>query len=71
MNNIYTNVDGILISYKKGKYHSFNDRPAVIFPNGYKAWYENGILHKKRGPAIITDKGVKVYYVNGQFKKIE
>ena len=27
------------------------DGPAVIFKNGYEAWYLNGLLHREDGPA--------------------
>jgi len=31
---------------KHGKLHSFNNKPAIIFKNGTKLWYDNGDLIK-------------------------
>jgi hypothetical protein len=33
------------------KYHR-EDGPALVYPNGYKAWFINGRLHRVDGPAV-------------------
>ena len=59
---------GILRSYNKNrKYHSFNDKPAIIYPNGSKYWYKNGNLHRGDDqPAIIYPDGTKHWCINGK-----
>ena len=40
--------------------------PAVIHPDGYQAWYQNGIRHRDGGPAIVyPEMNLEVHYVNG------
>ena len=34
------------------------------YPDGYKAWYLNGKLHKEDGPAVEHDNGYKAWYLN-------
>ena len=36
-----------------GKLHNINDLPAIIYDNGNKLWYQNGLLHRLNGPATI------------------
>jgi hypothetical protein len=38
--------NGDLIWYYKGKVHR-EDGPAIDYPNGYKAWYLNGIKYSQ------------------------
>ena len=37
-----------------GKFHSFNDEPAIYDLNTYKVWYWNGLEHREDGPARIN-----------------
>ena len=46
-------------------HHSFNDEPAVIWPDGTKSWYNNGKRHRETGAAIIWSDGTKSYFLNG------
>lgn len=49
---------------KKGKFHSYNDIPAVKFQN-IEEWYEHGLTHRFGKPAIIHLEGLfepKYYY---------
>ena len=40
--------------------------PAVIHPDGYQAWYQNGLRHRVDGPAVVyPEMGLEVRYVNG------
>lgn len=47
-------IDGVSCTLdNNGKYHSFNDEPAKIYPNGDKVWWEHGLIHRENGPAVI------------------
>jgi hypothetical protein len=40
--------------------------PAVIHPDGYQAWYLNGLRHREGGPAIVyPEMDLEVYYHHG------
>ena len=60
--------DGEKQWYKHGKLHR-DDGPAVIMPNGYrayKAWYKNGERHREDGPAVICSDGCKAWWRDGK-----
>jgi hypothetical protein len=40
-----------------------------VYPEGYKAWYLNGILHREDGPAIEVANGDKSWYLNGKIHR--
>jgi len=46
--------------------HREDDLPAVIYANGYKAWWLNGKLHRKDGPAIECVNGNNYWYLNDE-----
>ena len=48
----------------KGKLHR-EDGPAIIYSDGYKAWYLNGEMHREDGPAVILSNGYKFWWING------
>ena len=51
---------------KKGQYHSYNDKPAIIESDGAKFWYKNNRLHRNNDkPAIIYTNGEKHWFKNG------
>jgi len=53
---------------KDGERHRENDLPAVIYKNGYKAWWVNGKLHRENDlPAIIYEDGSKQWFKNGNY----
>ncbi len=57
----YTNVNGEKISYKDGEAHSYNDQPAVIWPDGKQAWMNNGLQHRDNDrPSFISDRYANV-----------
>ena len=64
---VETDEDGT-VTYRNadGKLHN-PDGPAVIYPDGDKAYYINGHLHNENGPAIIRPDGGKSYCINGEF----
>ena len=45
------------------------DGPAVEFPDGYKAWYINGLRHRQDGPAIEHIGGTKEWFINGKYHR--
>ena len=50
-------------TYGNGLLHSFDDNPAVIYPNGHKRWYQNGKIHRGNDlPAIVYADGEKCWY---------
>lgn len=45
------------IWYQHGKIHRDNDKPALIIVDAeHKAWFNNGIRHRKNGPALIPGR---------------
>ena len=36
-----------------------------VYPEGYKAWYLNGKIHREDGPAMEWANGDKSWYLNG------
>ena len=59
-----TGVTGIK-HCKNGKLHRSGGEPAVIYSNGDKHWYENGLCHRIDGPARDFHGGWKYYYIHG------
>jgi len=51
----------------KGKHHSFDDKPAMIWADGDKCWYKDGEIHRSHGPAYLSeDKSYKAWWLNGK-----
>ena len=48
-----------------GELHRDNG-PAVIWADGTKFWYQNGLRHRTDGPAIEWANGTKEWFQNGQ-----
>lgn len=40
--------------------------PAVIFIDGRKEWWREGLLHRKYGPAIQFSNGIEEWYLYGR-----
>ena len=40
--------------------------PAVIYPGGTCAWYQNGRLHRTDGPALSYAVGICYWYLQGR-----
>jgi hypothetical protein len=54
----------------RGKFHSFNDQPAIIWTNGTKWWYYHGEIHRDNDqPAIINSGGTKMWYQHGELHR--
>lgn len=58
-------TNGNIITMENGVYHSTNDNPAIIKPNGDSFWYYKGDLHRENGPAILKANGNYVWYKHG------
>jgi hypothetical protein len=43
----FKSTDYYVIFEKNGKLHRNNDLPAVIYVNGSKSWYQNGIFIRR------------------------
>ena len=57
----------VLMDSDQYSLHSFNDEPAVIRSDRYKAWYKEGELHRDGDePAVIDSNGRKVWYKEGK-----
>ncbi len=47
--------------------HSYNDKPAAIYKDGTKEWYNHGKLHRDdRKPARIFPNGQEQYWKNNK-----
>ena len=75
---IYTEY-GYYTVNELGNFHSENDEPAIVISSyekeengiieqheGYKAWYNNGKLHRENNPAVIRDSGLEFFYLEGE-----
>ena len=40
-----------------------------VYPNGDKAYYLNGKLHREDGPAVENSNGDKEYYLKGKLHR--
>jgi hypothetical protein len=48
------------------------DQPSCkTYPNGDKAWYLNGILHRTDGPAFEWADGSKAWLLNGKYHRTD
>ena len=47
-----------------GTWHRENS-PAIVWSNGTKSWYQNGLRHRTNGAAIEYSDGKKFWYING------
>ena len=53
-----------------GRFHSINDFPAIIRPNGPQIWCRNDKCHRDNDlPAAIYNNGTQCWYQNGQYHR--
>ena len=45
------------------------DGPAMIWEDGSKFWWLNGLKHREDGPAIEYSNGDKIWYFNGKYHR--
>lgn len=59
---------------KEGKLHRDGDLPAVVYPDGGREYYRNGVTHRDRGPAVVmpsfNDSYKVKYYRNGKIHRV-
>ena len=61
--------DGNRFHYNSaGKWHRENG-PAIVWSNGTKIWYQNGLRHRTDGAAIEWSSGTKEWYQNGHLHR--
>jgi hypothetical protein len=41
----------------------------VVFPDGRKYWFLNGLLHREDGPAAVYPNGIECWYLNGELHR--
>ncbi len=65
-------TDNVTIYVKNGAKHR-TAGPAEIHKDGYKAWFQNGMLHRKEkdGPAVEKPDGTKEYWEKGKLIRID
>ena len=51
--------------YDKDNQLHRTDGPAVIWADGTKCWYHNGLRHRTDGAAVEWADGAKEWYANG------
>ncbi len=75
-------TNGYYIVNDLNQYHSYDDEPAVVIETheefneteelitvfGYKAWYQNGQLHREGNPAVIHEDGREYFYLKGDIQ---
>lgn len=55
----------------QGELHN-DDGPAIITPQGYKAWYKHGDRHRVDGPAVIDPHdGSKEWWFEGNLHRTD
>ena len=65
----YQDYGDCKVTRKHGEFHSYDDKPAVVFHNGELHWYEYGKRHRDDGPAITHPSGYQVWYCNGKYHR--
>lgn len=55
-----TNIFNDQVHYVNDKIHNEHDA-AIIYVNGDKAWYKNGLCHRVNGPAIKLFNGKNIW----------
>ena len=71
---ININENGNSFTKLNGRYHSFNDQPAIIYTNGGQEWWKEGRIHRDSYfpgreddlPAVICVDGHQEWYKEGK-----
>lgn len=61
--------DNIKVHIEEGVIHNGNDEPAVIYPDGKKAWFNEGLRHRDSNPAIVGKNGNYAWYYKGRLHR--
>jgi len=67
-------IEGGTLQWKdpEGRLHRDNDKPAAIYANGSKAWWQHGELHRDHDmPAGVYANGDKCWYQHGEWIRSE
>ena len=59
--------DGTVVYRNAARQPHRLDGPAVIYPSGTRAWYQNGRLHRTDGPAVVRADGSSDWFLRGSF----
>jgi hypothetical protein len=55
---------------KDDELHREDDKPAVIYADGARIWYQYDRLHRVDGPAATFADGSEAWYKNGKYHRI-
>lgn len=55
----------IITTDNKGRYHSYDGKPAVIYSHYHKEWYKHGVLHRDNDLPAVDSSTHKEYFYNG------
>ena len=45
--------------------------PAIVYEDGTREWFLNGIRHRADGPAVVYTSGTREWYLNGQRHRLD
>ena len=61
-------ITGTIVYYKKDTHIYHNPYgPAIIYKDGYKAYWIEGKVHKLDGPAVIFSDGEGQYWISDKY----
>lgn len=64
------NIDGDVYYEVNGTLHH-PLKPAVVYANGTKKWFQNGQLHRIGGPSIEYSNGGKEWHQHGKLHRLD
>jgi hypothetical protein len=62
---VSTDTNGDTCYYNSKDELHRTDGPAVIYSDGFEAYFINDVRHRLDGPAVIYGNGVVRYWING------
>jgi hypothetical protein len=57
-------------TFYNGKFHSFNDDPAINYAHGMKMWVKDGKLSRISGPAV-SSSNLREWWIDGKLHRDE
>ena len=55
-----------------GKWHSYSDKPALVYADGTQKWFKNGLCHRDDDkPAVVCLDGTQEWWQKGQLHREE
>jgi len=64
------NSNSFKAKYNLSKRLHCDDGPAIVWTNGIKEWYLDGLRHRNDGPAVEYANGIKEWWINGSRHRI-